>query len=112
MSQQRMVVIAAHSSRPFGISVISVLVILMGLFTALLGLLEAYAGVTSGILHTSRGAGLDFLGWPAGVAIGIAYVVAGVGLWWLRRWAWWVAILGGLVGFVLAIPAPVGMILW
>ena len=110
--REKMVVIAAQSSRPFGISVIWVLVILFGLFTALLGLLELSTGVVSGILHTSRGAGLEFLGAPAGIAVGVAYIFAGVGLWWLRRWAWWVAVIAGVVGFALAFPAPIGMLLW
>ena len=112
MTQQKMVVIAAHSSRPFGVSIIAVLVMLFGVFTALLGLLELTTGAVTGILHTSRGAGLEFLGAPAGIAIGVAYVVAGFGLWWLRRWAWIVAIIAGIVGFILAIPAPIGLILW
>jgi hypothetical protein len=107
-----MVVIAAESSRPFGVSVISVLIILFGLFTALLGVLEYLTGISTGIFSLSRGAGYEFLGGPAGIAIGVAYMLAGVGLWWLRRWAWWLAILAGIVGFAFAFPAPIGMLIW
>jgi hypothetical protein len=112
MGQKKMVVIAAESSRPFGVSVISVVVILFGLFTALLGVLEYLTGISTGILGTSRGAGYEFLGGPAGIAIGVAYILAGVGLWWLRRWAWWLAILAGIVGFALAFPSTIGMLIW
>ena len=107
-----MVMIATETPRPFGVSVIAVLVILFGLFTALLGLLELSTGIVSNLVTTSRGAGLEFLGAPAGVAIGVAYMIAGIGLWWLRRWAWWLAIIAGIVGFALAFPAPIGLLLW
>lgn len=109
---KKMVVIAAESSRPFGVSVISVLIILYGLFTALLGVLEYFTGFSTGIFSLSRGAGYEFLGGPAGIAIGVAYMLAGFGLWWLRRWAWWLAILAGIVGFAFAFPAPIGMLIW
>ena len=119
MVQRRQVVITAESARPFGVSAIAVIVGVYGLFTALLGFLELQTGFTTGIWGTSRGAGFEFLGWPAGLLIGAAYVAAGVGLWNLRRWAWWLAILGGIVGFafavlgyVLASGSIIGMLIW
>jgi hypothetical protein len=119
MVTHRQVVITAESARPFGVSAIALIVALYGIFTALLGLLELTTGITSGIWGTSRGAGFEFLGWPAGLIIGAAYIAAGVGLWNLRRWAWWLASLGGIVGFVLAAlgyvlaaGSVIGMFIW
>jgi hypothetical protein len=112
MARKRMVMIATETPRPLGVSALAVLVALFGLFTALLGLLELTTGIVSGFLTTSRGAGLEFLGAPAGIAIGVAYIVAGAGLWALRRWAWWLAIIAGIVGFALAFGSVIGMLLW
>lgn len=119
MVRRRQVVITAESARPFGVAAISVVVILFGLLTALLGLLELTTGFSTGIWGLSRGSGLWFLGWPAGLIIGVAYVAAGVGLFNLRRWAWWLAIMGGIVGFLFAALGYffaggtfIGMLVW
>lgn len=119
MVRRRQVVITAESARPFGVAAISVVVILFGLLTALLGLLELTTGFSTGIWGLSRGGGLWILGWPTGLLIGAAYVAAGIGLWNLRRWAWWLAIMGGIVGFLFAAlgyffagGTIIGMLIW
>jgi hypothetical protein len=63
-------------------------------------------------MDSPGGGGRVFLAGAAGLVLGGAYVIAGAGLWSLRPWAWWLAVLAGLVGLVLAIGSPVWMLLW
>lgn len=102
----------AASQRPLGVTILAVVVMAFGVVAAVVGLLEMLGGFVSGIMGSPRGAGLQFLAGVGGLVLGAAYVLAGVGLWNLRPWAWWLAVLVGIVGFVLALGAPVGMLLW
>lgn len=83
-----------------------------GIITAVLGLLEMLTGFVTGIFGSPRAAGREFLGGIASLVLGAAYVIAGAGLWNLRRWAWWLGVLAGIVGFVLAFGSPFGMLIW
>ena len=102
----------AASQRPLGVSLIAVVVAAFGVVAAVFGLARMLFGLVSGIMDSPRGAGLDFLAGVGGLVLGAAYVLAGVGLWNLRPWAWWLAVLVGVVGFLLAFGSPVGMVLW
>jgi hypothetical protein len=100
------------TGRPLGVSVIAVVVMAFGVVTAVLGLLGMLVGFVSGIVDSPQGGGREFLAGVAGLVLGAAYVIAGIGLWNLRRWAWWLATLVGVVGFVVAFGSPVWMLLW
>jgi len=112
MSQNNLLSTQKETGRPFGVTVIAVVVMAFGAITAILGLLGMLTGFVTGIMDPSRGAGYAFLGGFVGLVLGGLYVLAGVGLWNLRSWAWWLAILAGIVGFVLAFGSPVWMVVW
>ena len=100
------------SQRPLGVAVLAVVVMAFGVITAVLGLLGMLVGFVSGIMDSPRGGGREFLAGVAGLVLGAAYLFAGVGLWSLRPWAWWLAVLVGAVGFIVAFGSPVWMLLW
>jgi lysylphosphatidylglycerol synthetase-like protein (DUF2156 family) len=101
-----------RNERPFGVSLIALVVMLVGAVTLVLGLLGMLFGFVTGIMDAGRGSGFAFLAGVAGVILGAVYVLAGIGLWNLRAWAWWLAVLAGVVGFVLAIGSPFWMVTW
>ena len=88
--------------RPLGVTIIAILVIVSGLFKLCLPTL----GITASSLLFALG--------PVGVAFGavgiaaslffgvsgILYLIAGFGLWGMRKWGWWLAIIG--TGFAVA----------
>jgi len=112
MFQNKSTTERTEKERPFGVSVIAVVVMAFGALTTILGLLGMLVGFVSGIMDTSRGAGFVFAGGLVGLLLGVVYVLAGVGLWNLRAWAWWLAFLVGIVGFVLAFGSPFWMVTW
>jgi lysylphosphatidylglycerol synthetase-like protein (DUF2156 family) len=83
-----------------------------GVVTALLGLLDVLTGIVVGVMNSPRAGGRALLDGAVSIVLGAVYIVAGVGLWALRPWAWWLAVLVGIVGFVLAIGSALWMILW
>ena len=98
--------------RPLGVAVIALVVMAFGALTALFGLAGMLVGSVSGIMDSPRGGGREFLAGVAGLVLGAAYVVAGIGHGTTRAWAWWLATLAGVVGFVVAFGSPVWMVLW
>ena len=112
MVETKTVVVSGNSSRPLGVAVIAVVVVAFGIITALLGLLGMLTGMVTGIMDAPRGSGREFLSGFIGLVLGLVYVFAGLGLWALRPWAWWLSILVGIVGFVIAFGSPLWMVLW
>jgi len=99
-------------NRPLGVTVLAIVVMAFGIITALLGLLDVLAGIVVGVMNSPRAGGRALLDGAASIVLGAVYIVAGAGLWSLRPWAWWLAVLVGIVGFVLAIGSALWMILW
>jgi len=89
--------------RPIGVSILAILIILFGVLVALLGVLGLIGSV---FLSTLPGGGL-FAG-VTGIAsaivliIGIILIVAGLGLWNLKMWAWVLAIIVLVIELVLS----------
>lgn len=90
--------------RPIGIAILAVLVVLFGVLTLLVGLLALLGAAVLGAV------GLGPLGVFAALfgglilLFGIIGIVAGLGLWRLRGWAWWLAFLVALLEVLLAVP--------
>ena len=110
--ENQTVVLKRNLDRPFGVSLIAVVVIVFGIVAALAGLLGMLTGFVIGATGSVGGGGLAFIAGLAGVVLGAMYVIAGIGLWNLRPWAWWLAFLVGIVGVVLSIGSPLWMVLW
>ena len=99
-------------ARPLGVAALSIVVMAFGIVTAVIGLASMLVGFVSGIMDFPAGRNNGFVAGLIGLVLGAVYFVAGVGLWNLRPWAWWLAVLAGAVGFVVAFGSPVWMIVW
>jgi hypothetical protein len=102
---------SAPHERPLGVAVLAVVVAAFGVVTAVFGLLGALEGFVVGLMGSPRAGGalMDGLG---GLLLGAVYVIAGLGLWALRPWAWWLAVLASVVGVVLSFGAILWMAAW
>jgi len=98
--------------RPLGVLLIAIVAVAFGIVTALLGLLGMLTGFVTGLMSSPGGAGREFVAGLVGLILGAAYIFAGAGLLALRPWAWWLATLIGIVGFVISLGSPVWMIVW
>jgi len=112
MAKNTLIGNTGETGRPSGVALIAIVLIAFGIVTAVLGLLGMLTGFVSGLVNAPRGADGVFIAGVGAVILGAAYVIAGAGLWNLRTWAWWLATLVGIVGFVLAIGSPLGMLIW
>lgn len=83
-------------SRPLGITVLAVLVLLASLAVGLIGI----AGIFVGLAGFLPGVGLDstalLLGGILYILLATVLGISGVGLLRLRPWAWWLALLATL----------------
>ena len=75
---------APRSRRPVGVAILAVLVILAGVILTLLALLTILAGLLVPLL---LGIGVIAL------ILSLILLAAGFGLWNLRPWAWWLAMI-------------------
>lgn len=100
------------AGRPAGVALIAIVIGAFGVVTAFLGLFGMLTGFVTGIMDSSRFADRVFLAGFVGLVLGAIYIIAAIGLWGLRAWAWWLAILVSIVGFVLAFGSPLWMIVW
>src|SRR6266581_5729403 len=102
----------ATGRRPLGVSVLAVVVLAFGVVTALLGLFDVLSGIVIGVMNSPNAGGRALLAGVVSIVLGAVYFVAGAGLWSLRPWAWWIAVLAGIVGVVLAYGSILWMVLW
>lgn len=102
----------ATGRRPLGVSVLAIVVLAFGVVTAVLGLIDVLSGIVVGVMDSSRSGGRMLLAGAVSLVLGGVYLLAGAGLWSLRPWAWWLAVLAGIVGFVLAFGSIPWMALW
>ena len=82
------------ASGPVGVTILSVMTILVGIFAI-------FAGITIDFILV--GGALTLVGTfqLGAIIIGIFTVIAGFGLWKLKSWAWWLAVIVIGLGFVL-----------
>ncbi len=87
-------------SRPIGVAILAILVILAGVILVLISLVALLAGVA--ILATT---GITLILVIAAVAfiLSLILLLAGLGLWHLRPWAWWLAMIVIVLGIANAI---------
>ena len=99
-------------ARPTGVTVIAILSFIGGILAILAGAATTLLGGLIGAATDSTVGGV-FGGLFAVIGIvilvvGIAYIVAGYGLWRLRPWAWLVALVLSIVSLVFTILGIVG----
>lgn len=98
--------------RPLGVAIISVLMIIGGVIVVLAGLAVMFLGgflglAFAGPFGAAIGAGIGILI----MIIGAIWLAAGLGLWRMRGWAWWLAAIGVLLALVGNLGSPVGLAL-
>ncbi len=98
-------------TRPIGVAILAILVILGGVLLLLFGI---------GVLVLSAFAAFSFLpvfGLAGAILGGVLLILAlvwigvGVGLWHLRSWAWWLAVIVMVITIVGSLPSVVIAIL-
>ncbi|MFX1369092.1 MAG: hypothetical protein ACFFAY_10875 [Promethearchaeota archaeon] len=79
---------------PVGVAILSVLTIVVGIFAV-------FAGITIDFILV--GGDLTLVGTfqLGAVVVGILAIIAGFGLWKLKPWAWWLAVLVIALGLIL-----------
>ncbi len=94
--------------RPLGVSIISIILAIQGIFELLLGIFAILAifaagQAISGSGHTTTGTVVDVLGGTLGgiaVVVGILTLIFAIGLWTLKRWAFWLTVVIEFVSLV------------
>ncbi len=112
MPQTTMAYPAPRPSRPIGVAVLAILIILVGAVFLLVAVASfAFAGFAA-----IRGLP-NFFG-ITGAFLGIIFLVfalifigVGLGLWHLRPWAWWLAIIVLVLLIVGSLADPVGLVI-
>jgi hypothetical protein len=93
--------------RPLGIAILSILIILGGVLVIILGIaVLAFGGLLGFAVGGGVGAALGAAIGGIIIIVGAIWLVAGLGLWRLRGWAWWLATI--VVGLSLAGSAANG----
>ena len=87
--------------RPLGVSIIAIILIIQAIFELLIGILAIVAIFAIGHVitthgHTTTGSVVDVLGGTLGgisLVIGILTLIFALGLWMLKRWAFWLTVI-------------------
>jgi hypothetical protein len=87
--------------RPLGVSIISVILAIQGIFELLLGIFAILAIFAAGHAlgtsgHGTAGTVVDALGGTLGgiaLIVGILTLIFAIGLWTLKRWAFWLTVI-------------------
>jgi len=102
--------------RPFGVTLLGILIILIGLLVLFVGLLLVLIVVAPGsVVPAEFSALLTVSGLTLTIAaivtvVGALWLVAGIGLLRLRTWAWALALIASLLGAVAGfLTPPVGL---
>jgi hypothetical protein len=94
--------------RPLGVSIISIILAIQGIFELLLGIFAILAifaagHAISGSGHTTTGTVVDVLGGTLGgiaLVVGLLTLIFAIGLWMLKRWAFWLTVIIEFVSLV------------
>jgi|SRR5215831_15287979 len=86
-----------QKTRPLGVTVITILIVITGILTLLVGIGSVAIGPIIGI-------GLVFVaGGAISLALGVAYLVMGYGLWKGKGWAWTISTILLIIGIIIDI---------
>jgi hypothetical protein len=82
-------------SRPFGVTIIAILIIIAGVISLLIGIGSVAIGPLIGLVFVVTGA--------ISLALGVAYLVMAYGLWKGKGWAWTISTIVLFIGIVIDI---------
>jgi len=80
-------------SRPFGVTIIAILIIIAGVVSLLIGIGSVAIGPLIGLVFVVTGA--------ISLALGVAYLVMAFGLWKGKGWAWSISTIVLFIGIVI-----------
>lgn len=82
-------------SRPLGVTIIAILIVIAGILTLLVGIGSIAIGplTTLGLVFVAAGV--------VSLIIGIAYLVMGYGLWKGKGWAWTISMIVLIIGIII-----------
>ncbi len=86
--------------RPLGVTILAILTILFGIFAVIGGIAIMGISVVGGLFGTTFPAAQAFLYGGLAFALGIVALIGGAGLWGLKRWAWWLVIIIGVIQII------------
>jgi len=95
---------AMANRRPLGVTIISVILAIQGIFELLLGIFAILAIFAAGHAISGRtGTVVDVLGGTLGgiaLVVGLLTLIFAIGLWTLKRWAFWLTVIIEFVSLV------------
>lgn len=103
MSEQ----VIAPRQRPIGVTIISILEALGGLFYIILGILAFVVGSAAGAQNAALGAAGSIAGVIL-IIIGLIALFLAWGLWTLKRWAFWVTAVLQALAFIFGLISIIG----
>ncbi|HEX6555471.1 MAG TPA: hypothetical protein VF026_22110 [Ktedonobacteraceae bacterium] len=83
----------APRKRPTGVTAIAVLVSIQGIFNVLVGIFFLLGALLGGWVLTTSSVILGFLAGVLVLLLGLALIYMSWGLWTLKRWAYWTAVI-------------------
>jgi len=89
--------------KPLGVRLIAIYEGLVGALVVVLALLLGSIGVLSSLVGFQVGI---VLGLAAGIAVaglGLVYIIVAVGLWHLKKWAWWIITIWKCLGIFISL---------
>ena len=103
---------AARPSRPIGVAILAILIVLLGAIF-LLGAIGLFAFAGFAVIRALPnffGLAGAFLG-AILLILALLFIGVGLGLWHLRSWAWWLAIIVLIISIVGGLGDPVGLVI-
>ena len=106
-------------TRPAGVAILAIITIIIGILTFFGGLALIGIGTVGAIFNVQLPAAFAIGIGVLATLLGLVAIAAGIGLWRLRTWAWWLTIIIGVVSIIssgvqiaLGGFAWVGLVLW